>query len=615
MKKFYLQLLVISSVVSLALVSCKKNSFLSATTVSSLNKSTVFVDSAYTNDFLASIYSQIGFDVAGNEFGNGGMDAAGDESQANGINQSDANYWATGTINAAQTTTSVYTTCYNEIRAVNLLLANISQTKLSLPAGEVGSKIELKAEARFLRAWYYAILLKHYGGIVLVGNNVYSYTQNIPSVRSSYAACVNYITSECDSAGLYLPITQTANFYGRASKGACLALKARVLLYAASPLFDDNGTIPGPTPYSTASAAVKPLVGYANAADSAIIRWRMARDAAAAVINTHAFQLWQGNGINGNGFSDLFSQRGYLTQEYILQWMLPATNYSQQLEGCWDPPSRGGSNGAYPYQETVDVFPMLDGKAITDNTSTYTYNPQNPYVNRDPRMNYSIIHDQTVLPIRLQPGYRSPVNIYVTSVNGGAPSGGIDALGTSGATTTGYYTNKMLDTAATSTAIDQLTNRCQPLMRFAEVLLNFAEAENEFEGPTDSVYSALMSIRQRAGIKNVNGYYGLQPGMTQAQMRTAIQLERRLELSYEGFRFWDVRRWKIAPTEENKQFHGMQVLNKVTTDASGNTTSSITTYNEFALQPPHTFDTRMYLWPIPQSEIGKSTQLLQNPGY
>src|ERR1700756_2662179 len=139
MRKFYLPFLAIFSIVLLALASCKKNGFLSATTVSNLNKGSVFADSVYTNNFLASIYSQIGFDVAGNEFGNGGLDAASDESQANGITQSDANYWAQGSINAAQVTSSVYTTCYAQIRAVNQLLANIGQTKLSLPAGEVGS--------------------------------------------------------------------------------------------------------------------------------------------------------------------------------------------------------------------------------------------------------------------------------------------------------------------------------------------------------------------------------------------------------------------------------------------------------------------------------------------
>jgi len=620
MRKFYLQFLLIAAAVVLtATISCKKNGFLSATAVSSLNQSTVFADSAYTNDFLAAIYAQIGFDVAGNQFGNGGMDAAGDESQANGITQTDANYWATGSINAAQVTSNVYNTCYSQIRAVNQLLANIGQTKLSLPAGVVGSRIELKAEARFLRAWYYAILLKHYGGVVLVGNNVYTYTQTIPSTRSSYAACVKYITSECDSAALYLPLVQSGNYYGRASKGACMALKARVLLYAASPLFDDDGTIPGPTPMSIASGPVKALVGYTNAGDSAQIRWRMARDAASAIINTHAFQLYQGTGVNGNGFSALFSQRGDQTQEYILQWMLPSNDYSAQLEGCWDPPSRGGSNGAYPYQETVDVFPMLDGKAITDNTSIYAYNLQSPYVNRDPRMNYTIIHDQTVLPVRLSPGNRSPVSIYDVSVNGAAPTPNTvdaeDALGSSAATTTGYYTNKMLDTAATSTALDQQTNRCQPLMRFAEVLLNFAEAENEYAGPVDSVYGVLIAIRQRAGIVNNNGYYGLKPGMTKTEMRAAIQLERRLELAYEGFRFWDVRRWKIASTTENQQFHGMMVTHNLTENSSGSVTSSAVTYSTFLLQPVHTFSTRMYLWPIPQSEIGKTTQLLQNPGY
>jgi hypothetical protein len=613
MKRFYVPVIVLLVFLFVVpcMVSCKKNGFLSPAAVSNLTKSTVFADSANANAFLANIYSQIGLDDAGNEFGNGGMDAAGDESQASGINQTDANYWATGTINAAITTNSVYITCYAQIRAVNQLLANIGQTRLSLPPSEPGSRAQMKAEARFLRAWYYAILVKHYGGVVLVGNNLYTYTQTIPSVRSSYAACVRYITSECDSAAAILPYTQNGTNYGRASGGACMALKARVLLYAASPLFSVSGNIAASNP------KLAPLVGYVGP-DSSAYRWMVAKNVAASIINSNAYQLWQGTGVNGNGFVSLFCQRGYLTQEYILQWMLPSNNYPAQLEAFWDPPSRGGSGGAFPYEETVDVFPMLDGKSITDNTSIYTYNPQNPYVNRDPRMGYTIIHDQTVLPVKTEPGQRSPVNIYLTSdplVKNGEPTGGQDALGASNATTTGYYTNKMLDTNAVSTYVLQQTSRCQSLMRYAEVLLNFAEAENEYEGPTDSVYGALVAIRARAGILKGNGLYGLAQGMTQAQMRVAIQTERRLELAYEGFRFWDVRRWKIAPVTENQQFHGMEVLHTVLRDSNGNATGTTTSYSVFNILPIHTFSTPMYFWPLPQSELGKTAQLVQNPGY
>lgn len=591
---------------------CKKGGFLAPAAVSNLTQSTVFADSLKTNEFLAAIYSQVGFDISPGEFGNGGIDASGDESQPYNLTPSDATYWGSGTINAAIVTNSVYNTCYTQIRAVNQLLKNIYQTRLTLPPSAPGSREQLKAEARFLRAWYYFILIKHYGGVPIVGDNIYNYTDAIPVKRASYSACVNYIVSQCDSAGLVLPLTQSGTGYGRASKGACMALKARVLLYAASPLFNQGSIDPG-----------NALVGYTGP-DSTMYRWALAKNAAAAVIHTNAYQLYVDNSNPkrpGNGFQALFCQRGDATQEYILQWMLPAGDYGAQLEAFYDPPSRGGSNGGFPYQETVDVFPMKDGKAITDNTSAYHYDPQNPYANRDPRMNFTIIHDQTILPVHSVLGARSPVNIYLISdptINNGQPAGsGGDAVGSG--TVTGYYTNKMLDTNATSTQFDQTTNRCEPLIRFAEVLLNFAEAKNEHDGPgstADSVYSILRLIRQRAGIDpGSNGLFGLQPGMTQDQMRTAIQTERQLELAYEGFRFWDVRRWKIAATVENGQFHGMEVLKTIVRDANNNVTGIVTTYNVFPVLPVHAFTTRMYFWPLPQSEIGKSRDLVQNPLY
>lgn len=627
MKKFYLPgfVLLFFSLVLPAIQSCKKNGFLAPAAVSNLNQNTVFIDSGYTNQFLASIYSQIGIDVNPNEFGNGGVDAACDESEPSGSSSSDATAWQSGTINAISVTGDLYNTCYNEIRAVNQLLANIHLTKLTLPASAPGSRAELVGEAHFLRAWYYAILLKHYGGVPIVYNNLYNYTDNIPVKRATYAACVNYILSECDSAASVLPLVQTGTQYGRASKGACMALKARVLLYAASPLF--NGTTlvaDAHAPTNIGSYPIdslKMLVGYPTYDAN---RWKQAADAAGAVIKTGAYQLYVDNSNPnkpGNGFQSLFCKRGYETQEYILQWMLPPTDYGQQLEAFWDPPSRGGAKGGYPFQETVDAFPMKDGKAIDDPASAYTYDPQKPYANRDPRMNFSIIHDQTVLPVRLEPGVRAPVNIYQVSdpiINGGqaAPFNGD---GVPVGTKTGYYTNKMLDTNATSTSVLQTTPRCQPLMRFAEVLLNFAEAKNEYAGPGgtgDSVYMALIAIRQRAGIDpGSDGLYGLKPNMTQDEMRAAIQLERRLELAYEGFRFWDVRRWKIAPTTESGTFHGMTVLHKITRDANRNITATSITYNTMPVLPAHSFTPRMYLWPFPQSEINKSTQLIQNPGY
>jgi hypothetical protein len=143
------------------------------------------------------------------------------------------------------------------------------------------------------------------------------------------------------------------------------------------------------------------------------------------------------------------------------------------------------------------------------------------------------------------------------------------------------------------------TTRVLPLIRYAEIALNFAEATNEASGPTSEVYQSIEAIRQRAGLRP----YRLPVGLDQAGMRTVIQNERRLELAFEGFRFFDTRRWMIAEQTDNLSMHGMEV------DRGAGVV-----YKPFIVRKHH-FVKAMYLWPFPLSEIAKSPELLQNPLY
>lgn len=158
----------------------------------------------------------------------------------------------------------------------------------------------------------------------------------------------------------------------------------------------------------------------------------------------------------------------------------------------------------------------------------------------------------------------------------------------------------MLDPNAISEGFFNTSQRCFPLIRYAEILLDYAEAANEFEGPTQNVYDAVNAVRQRAGLSP----YALPTGLSADQMRTYIQNERRIELAYEGHRFFDVRRWVIADQAENFTAKGMEV----------DRTNFVPTYKIFDVRT-HLFSTKMYLWPFPQTEIGKGAGLIQNPGY
>ena len=581
MKKKILLLVLISGTLA-GLLSCAKNDFLDQTVTSSLDENSTFTDSANSLAFLNQIYVDIGFAQDPRRFSASGfaagLEAASDE--AEGPNASSSNgyvQFATGSVNPTVVPDDAWRIPYKNIRAVNKFLKNLPRIPFSNT-----QKQQSQAEARFLRAWYYAMMLQHYGGVPLIGDSVYTAESKIPAVRNSYAECVDYILSECDYAASILPNVQTGAQYGRISRGAALALKSRVLLFAASPLFNSGG-LAGTGPLAS-------IVAYPDADNN---RWKLAADAAEAVIATNAFSLYYDStsiaGEKGYGFQNLFMRR-YNT-EYILARMMVENKY---LESLWDVPSRGGSGGAFPYHDLVEAFPMRNGLPITDPASGY--DPLNPYLNRDPRLDYTIIHDSTFRPV-FGANQPSPVLLYTnTAVNPPVAASG-DAVFKG--TPTGYYIYKMVDRDVINNSLSN-SARCLPLIRYAEILLNYAEAKNEFSGPDATVYAAVESIRRRAGLRP----YTLPGGLTQEQMREVIRLERRLELAFEGHRFFDVRRWKIADQTDSKVMHGMEVRRNGTSKS----------HHLFDVRK-HNFTPAMYLWPIPLSEIAKSPELLQNPLY
>lgn len=564
MKYQWIALLTGAALLAFSCLSCDKQGFLDQTVTSDLTEELVFSDSSYTIQFLNDIYRDIGFSEHPNRFGNGGLDAASDESRPqSSINVTTSVLFSSGTITASSIANDAWVKPYANIRKVNLLLKNLPDVPMAITRKEL-----VEAEARFLRAWYYAILLKHYGGVPIVGDTVYTFADHIPAVRNTFEQCVDYIVSECDAIRNVLPYKQIRGEYGRAGGASCDALKARVLLYAASPLYN--------------RANNNPLLGYTSEDPE---RWKLAADAAQRIIASSQYNLYEeNNDPPGYSFYYLFTRRE--NPEYIIARMQGG---NKELEEIWQPPSRGAAKGGFPYQETVDAFGMQNGKPITDPTSGY--DPQNPYAGRDPRLAYTFIRDQTAIANSL--GAIVPVNIYL--LPNGTPSSQ-DAIYSG--TPTGYYTNKMLNPEHAANFIHG-GQRCFPLVRFAEILLNYAEALNEYSGPSDAVYQAVEAIRRRAGLSP----YQLPEGLSQDDMREWIRNERRVELAFEGHRFWDVRRWLLGDTQ-NRQMHGMEV-----TRGSGQVSYEVVPVDK------HNFRPEMYYWPIPMSEVGKSPDLEQNPGY
>lgn len=555
---------------------CKKDGgFLDQTTTSNLDEDAVFSDSTLSMNFLTQIYSNIGFSFYPGRFnGKAGMEACTDEAEGPG-STSITTYaqFSSGSVSAYSISADAWNVSYAQIRATNQFLKHLPV----IPFGQ-SLKNRTKGEALFLRAWFYSIMLKHYGGVPIIGDTVYNVTDKIKTTRNTYAECVDYIVSQCDEAANLVYLSYNGGDFGRASKGACLALKAKVLLYAASPLFNGQQ-------FAT-SEPLKSLTGYTS---PDLNRWKLAADAAKAVIDLNIYNLNFDNAIKpGYGFYNLFNLRQ--NKEYIFQRMQPDTY--NDLELLWRPPSRGGTgiNGSWPYQNLVDAFQMKNGKDISDLSSGYDAN--NPYANRDPRLDYTVSRNESLIADGQTSDLPKPVYTYLGEPNG-------DGFGNG--TPTGYYVNKMCKDEVRPEYVTT-TARCYPLIRYADILLMYAEALNEFQGPTKEVYDYVDSIRSRAGLNPS----ALEPGLSQDEMRKAIQHERQVELAFEEQRFWDVRRWKIAESTENKIMTGM----KISKDGSTGL------YNYQIVQVrDHNFQNSMYLWPIPQSETAKSADLLQNPGY
>ncbi|WP_315821214.1 RagB/SusD family nutrient uptake outer membrane protein [Paraflavitalea speifideaquila] len=512
--------------------------------------------------FLADIYTYLpnGFNRVAGDF----LDAATDDALPS-LNNQPVQYFTNGRINVLNNPDPYWGSAYYGIRAANVFLKNIDKVPNNV------LRTFGKAEARFLRAMSYFELVKRYGGVPLIGDTVFTLQDNLQVPRNNFEQCVNYIVNECDAIKDQLRKETIADGdWGKAQRGAALALKSRVLLYAASPLMNGGGVESNP--------ALRSLTGYPSYDAS---RWQKALDAADSVIALKYYALQA-------SFNNVFTVKR--NTEVIFAKQRGNTfdiETNNAPVGYGDPAISYGLTS--PTQNLVDAFPMTNGQAITSPTSGY--NPQAPYTNRDPRLALTVFCNGATWLKR-----------SVETFTGGKDKPG----GTTVQTRTGYYLRKfMADMSNNTTYTNQSHNFIY--FRYAEILLNKAEALNEL-GRTTEVYDQLVLLRKRAGITaGSNNLYGLTPGLDQTQMRSVIRNERRIELAFEEHRFWDIRRWKIAPDVLTGQVKGM----RITKDAG---TSALTF--QVVDAAPVTFNAaKLYHLPIPYSEIVKNQALVQNEGW
>ncbi|WP_345948650.1 RagB/SusD family nutrient uptake outer membrane protein [Mucilaginibacter sp. PAMB04274] len=515
---------------------------------------------------LNDIYSNLpnGFNRIDGNF----LDAATDDAVSSRVNAAIVNL-AQSRISPTTNPDDAWAKYYTGIRKVNQYISKVTV----IPNTNVKFWV---AEAKALRAIFYFELLKRYGGIPLLGDRVYTLADNIQVKRNTFAECINYLVAECDALSPQLrteaQINANPSDFGRISKGAVLSLKSRVLLYAASPLFNGGVAAGG-------NAEQRLVAGYPT---YDVTRWTAAANAAREVINLGSYSL-------DASFTNVFTARK--SNETILSYLRAVTN---DLEVNNGPVGYGvGSTGqgiTSPSQDLVDAYPMLNGQPINESA---TYNPANPYAGRDPRLANTVLTNGTRW-----------LNRNVETFEGGLDK---PNRGNQVQTRTGYYLRKFLGNFTSATQYST-QNHNYPIFRYTEILLNFAEALNESAGPTTEVYKALTDIRKRAGITaGAGNLYGLKANMTQNEMRNAIKLERRIELAFEEHRYWDLRRWKDAEMVLNRNVNGVSI--------TLNSSTSVLSYQSIVADKTIFSAPKMYLYPISSAETAKNNLLVQNIGW
>ena len=449
-----------------------------------------------------------------------------------------------------------------------------SDRKLSNPteyATRVALTKQYRAEARFLVGFFYFELIKRYGGVPLVDKVIDRNTNWVSQYpRRSFSDCVGFIVACCDSAAANLPDTYDAGNYGRAAKGTALALKARTLLYAASDLYNQTGN-------------TDPLSGYTDGDRAG--RLLKAAEANKAVIDFKPAYAFQAT------YEGLFTLGSGKSTEVIFERRFSASNAFEKRNTAVGFPL--GQTGTCPSGNLVDAYEHMNDGAFNWSNPAHA---ADPYANRDPRLGKTIVMNGSLFGKT-----KDTVQLY---------TGGINGKPRDRASKTGYYLRKYINENLDLT-LGETGTKQWIYMRLAEFYLNYAEAMNELYGPggtgsgtlTTSAVAAVNSVRTRAALK----LKAITVPGSKDDFRNTIRQERRVELAFEGHRFWDVRRWKIADQTIGGVLSGV--------DIKKNTANNSVVYTPFTVET-RTWDDKLYYYPIPQSEISKSNGIIiQNKGW
>lgn len=454
-----------------------------------------------------------------------------------------------------------WNSAYSKVRACNKFFFEVEEIPFPTPE----KKEQMMGEVHFLRAYFYYVLMAQYGGVILMDEPV-EMGDNFNIPRSSFEQTIDFIVADLDAA-INSEALASQTDKTRGTVGAALALKSRVLLYAAS---DMHHNLSWAGDYSYPE-----LIGYPNS--SASLQRSLYEEAkkAAELCMAQGYSLYDVDEDKSKNFADLFLQMSsdeqiFITKYDKLNWGYWATDWPAWITG---PPSYGGYALNTVTANLANTFENADG-------TEFNWEAQrgDPYSNRDPRFGGSILHNGSHW---YSWGWDNWIDIagwdYVSLESQG----------------TGYFMKKFISPLENDWYYG--TPQPQPYIqiRYAEVLLNYAEACLAL-GEEGSARSVMNQIRERAGMPEISS------SESGSALLKRYRNERRVELAFEGHRLFDVRRWLIAP-------NAYVPARGVNYDYSE--------YTEIVVDPNRKWNDSHYLIPIQRDEINKNTALIQNPGY
>lgn len=556
-------------ILSIILVFTACDNFLDQAPSVNLDEDKVFTNEDNADRFQADIYSAVvqRFNAIGS-YQPVPMSSASDESESN-MGYHGTKAFNMGNYNGTDDQIYFY---YSAIRKANIYLKNASR----IPFSSVEKKNQMIGEVYFLRAFYFNEILKRFGGMpIMTENDILLPGDNLMRPRNTYRECLAFIMSDLKKAIDMLQVTLPTNDYGRATKGAAMALKARVLLYAASPLHSNKTGLWG------VGGTIDDWMDKDN-----VSWWQKAADAAKAVIDLKDDEGNLVYELYNDYEKQFFTRREGGNKEVIFYCHQAPVGFTSDQINVWMPSGDfGGAGAVQPTNNFVKLFEMANGRYIDEPGSNY--DPDKPFLNRDPRF-YKIILYQGCS------WQGATLDMSTTTTQ--FPSGTF---------LTGFFVRKYVpETVKKNTSTTIYHNWI--FFRLAEMYLDYAEAMNEVEGPTQRVRDAVNKVRSRSGVVDIP----VDLSNTKEKMRERLQRERAIELCFEEQRWWDARRWSTGDQGElaTKWFGGPMYRLKITKSGSTVTYSEEPYYTRI-YQPNNNF------YEIPISEMEKNSLLIQNPGY